>query len=456
RRDQARSRHARHHRKRVCRAAHGHTRRTRPRDRVGSRCAARGRGRRARRADDVSDAQHDGHDRRLRLHRRHTRRLWLPGGRGRRRTHPRRDREPDRRVPGTGTRDVDRVRAAAARAVCQARRAVRTRERAEGLAGRHVSRNAIALAVILVAALVPLVLQLIGPRQVYWLFVVSEFFIFAIVAISLDLLMGRSGQISLGHSGFVALGAYAAAILNERFGIDLLGGALCGGALAALASLLLGFPAARLRGHYLGIVTLGFGIAVDQVALKWDALTGGDQGVHLHRPMLLGLDVGSPVRIYYVALVALVVAALLVWSLTRTRVGRAFAAAAMGVAVARAKVLAFMCSAFLAGAAGGIYAFLAGFVAPEDFGIDSSLLFFAMVIIGGMGSIPGAIGGAVVVDAIKNAAATVSGLSLALLGGMIVLVVLFFPGGLKALLRARAAKRLPLDRPRNATVSLDA
>jgi len=318
--------------------------------------------------------------------------------------------------------------------------------------------------VILVAALVPLVLQLIGPRQVYWLFVVSEFFIFAIVAISLDLLMGRSGQISLGHSGFVALGAYAAAILNERFGIDLLGGALCGGALAALASLLLGFPAARLRGHYLGIVTLGFGIAVDQVALKWDALTGGDQGVHLHRPMLLGLDVGSPVRIYYVALVALVVAALLVWSLTRTRVGRAFAAikdseiaaAAMGVAVARTKVLAFMCSAFLAGAAGGIYAFLAGFVAPEDFGIDSSLLFFAMVIIGGMGSIPGAIGGAVVVDAIKNAAATVSGLSLALLGGMIVLVVLFFPGGLKALLRVRAAKRLPLDRPRNATVPLDA
>jgi branched-chain amino acid transport system permease protein len=327
-----------------------------------------------------------------------------------------------------------------------------------------VSRNAIALAVILVAALIPLVLQLIGPRQVYWLFVVSEFFIFAIVAISLDLLMGRSGQISLGHSGFVALGAYAAAILNVRFGIDLLGGALCGGALAALASLLLGFPATRLRGHYLGIVTLGFGIAVDQIALKWDALTGGDQGVHLHKPMLLGLDVGSPVRMYYVALVALVVAALLVWSLTRTRVGRAFAAikdsevaaAAMGVPVARTKVLAFMCSAFLAGAAGGIYAFLAGFVAPEDFGIDSSLLFFAMVIIGGMGSIPGAIGGAVVVDAIKNAAATVSGLSLALLGGMIVLVVLFFPGGLKALLRARAAKRLPLDRPRNAAVPLDA
>jgi branched-chain amino acid transport system permease protein len=180
--------------------------------------------------------------------------------------------------------------------------------------------------------------------------------------------------------------------------------------------------------------------------------------------MLLGLDVGTPVRMYYVALAALVVAALLVWSLTRTRIGRAFAAikdseiaaAAMGVPVARTKVVAFLCSAFLAGAAGGIYAFLAGFVAPEDFGIDSSLLFFAMVVIGGMGSIPGAIGGAVVVDAIKNAAATVSGLSLTILGGMIVLVVVFFPGGLKALLRPRSAASLPPDRHGTATVPQDA
>ncbi|MEO9136783.1 MAG: branched-chain amino acid ABC transporter permease [Casimicrobiaceae bacterium] len=328
-----------------------------------------------------------------------------------------------------------------------------------------MSRNAaITVPFVIIGALLPLLLQLIGERQVYWLFVVSELFIFAIVAISLDLLMGRSGQISLGHSGFVALGAYAAAILNERFGMGLLGGALAGGLLAGLASLLLGLPAARLRGHYLGIVTLGFGIAIDQIALKWDTLTGGDQGVHLHKPMLLGLDVGTPVRMYYVALVALVVAALLVWSLTRTRIGRAFAAikdseiaaAAMGVPVARTKVLAFMCSAFLAGVAGGIYAFLTGFVAPEDFGIDSSLLFFAMVVIGGMGSIPGAIGGAVVVDAVKNAAATVSGLSLTILGGMIVLVVVFFPGGLKALLRPRATGSLPPGRHGTATVPQDA
>lgn len=300
-----------------------------------------------------------------------------------------------------------------------------------------------AIALVVFCAALPIFLQAIGERQVYWLFVVSEFYVFAIVAISLDLLMGRSGQISLGQSGFVALGAYTTAILNQRFGVDLVVGMLAGASVAALASLVLGFPATRLRGHYLGIVTLGFGIAVDQIALKWDSLTGGDQGIHLHRATALGLDVGTPVRMYCVALVALVVVVLLVWSLTQTRLGRAFAAikdseiaaAAMGVPVARTKVLAFIVSAFLAGAAGGIYAFLAGFVAPEDFGIDSSLLFFAMVVIGGMGSIPGAIGGAIVVDALRVGASTVSGLSLAILGGVIVLVVLFFPAGLKGLFR---------------------
>ena len=318
--------------------------------------------------------------------------------------------------------------------------------------------RSVAIALVVLCAALPILLQAIGERQVYWLFVVSEFYVFAIVAISLDLLMGRSGQISLGQSGFVALGAYTTAILNQRFGVDLVAGMLAGASIAGLASLVLGFPATRLRGHYLGIVTLGFGIAVDQIALKWDSLTGGDQGIHLHRPVALGLDVGTPVRMYYVALVALVVVVLLVWSLTQTRIGRAFAAikdseiaaAAMGVPVARTKVLAFIVSAFLAGAAGGIYAFLAGFVAPEDFGIDSSLLYFAMVVIGGMGSIPGAIGGAVVVDAIRTSAATVSGLSLAILGGMIVLVVLFFPGGLKGWLRARAKRTSRAREPETA------
>lgn len=302
----------------------------------------------------------------------------------------------------------------------------------------------------MLAALLPLALLRLNG-QVYWLYVIGEFFIYAIVAISLDLLMGRTGQISLGQSGFFALGAYTAAILSVRHGADLLAATLAGGFVAALASLILGMPAARLRGHYLGIVTFGYGIAVDQIALKWDALSGGDQGLHLHAATLFGFKVGTPLRMYYVALAGLVVVAVLVWNLTRSRLGRSFAAvkdseiaaAAMGVAVARTKVLAFMCSAFFAGIAGGLYAFLAGFVAPEDFGIEQSLLFFAMVVIGGMGSLPGAIGGALIVFSVQQAASTVSGLSLAIVGAAIVVTALFVPNGLRrVLVRYRRTARV--------------
>ncbi len=309
-----------------------------------------------------------------------------------------------------------------------------------------IRRSVVASVFVAICALLPLALQTIGQRQVYWLFVLSELFIFAVVAISLDLLMGRSGQISLGHSGFFAVGAYTAAILNAHYRVDIVLSMLAGGLLSASASLIVGFPATRLRGHYLGIVTLGYGIAVDQIALKWDAFTGGDQGIHLHRPTFFGISIGSPIAMYYIALAVLVVVIVLTWNLLRTRIGRSFsairdsevAAAAMGVPIARTKVLAFVCSAFLAGLAGALYAFLAGFVAPEDFGIDQTLLFFAMVVIGGMGSIAGAIGGTVLVDGLRVAASTVSGLSLAILGGVIVLVILFAPGGLKGLLRVKA------------------
>lgn len=318
---------------------------------------------------------------------------------------------------------------------------------------------AAALAVTLAAALLPLALRFLGSQQgVYWLFVVAQFFTLAIVAISLDLLIGRTGQISLGHNGFFAVGAYTAAILSVRYHVDILTAMAAAGATAAIASLVVGFPAVRLRGHYLGIVTFGYGIAIDQIALKWDSLTGGDQGLHLHSPTLFQISLASPLRMYYVTLVVLVVTAVLVHNLTRTRVGRSFAAvrdseiaaAAMGVPIARTKVLAFMVSAFLAGVAGCLYAFLAGFIAPEDFGVNQAMLFLSMAVIGGAGSLAGAIGGALVVDAVKQAASTVSGLSLAILGGMIMLVTLFFPRGLKGLF-AWLASSAPKSQPRRSS-----
>ncbi len=324
------------------------------------------------------------------------------------------------------------------------------RARAARARGARRTRAAIGAAVALLVAL-PFVLHAFaGQREVYWLYIVAQFFTLALVAVSLDLLMGRTGQISLGHNGFFAIGAYTAAILSARYGVDLVVAMALAGLASAVASLILGFPAARLRGHYLGIVTFGFGIAIDQVALKWDSLTGGDQGVHLKPATILHIPVGSPLALYFVCLGTLIVAVYLVRNLTHTRVGRSFAAvrdsevaaAAMGVPIARTKVIAFVCSAFLTGIAGSLYAFLAGFIAPEDFGTSQAMLFLAMVVIGGSASIAGAIGGALVVDAVQQAASTVSGLTLAILGGVIVLVTLFFPRGIKGVI-ARFGEEAP-------------
>lgn len=307
------------------------------------------------------------------------------------------------------------------------------------------ARAGVPLAVLL-ALVLPAPLMLLHGQAVFWLFLASGAFAYGLVALSLDLLMGRSGQISLGHNGFFAVGAYTAALVAQAWNLDLGLTTLLAGATTALAGLAFGVPATRLRGHYLGIVTLGFGIAVYQVALAWSSLTGGDQGLSLPPPHLLGIPVGTPVAMYYVLLGALLLTTLALHSLKRSKLGRAWAAArdneiaaaAMGVPLVRMRSLAFLFSTFLAGAAGCLYAFLNNYIAPEDFGMQSAMLFFAMVIVGGMDSLFGALAGAAIVDGVQQAAATVSGLSLVILGGMITLVAMFFPGGLKSLLRRAA------------------
>lgn len=306
------------------------------------------------------------------------------------------------------------------------------------------ARSKLALGALVLAAGFPLVF---GGRP-YVLFIAAEFAVFAVVALSLDLLMGRSGQISLGHSGFFAVGAYTAAILGARFHTDLAASFVAAAVIAGLVSLILGVPATRLRGHYLAIVTLGFGIAIAQIALKWTALTNGDEGVHFRTPHLATLPIGSPLALYALAFGALALVAWFCELLPRTRLGRAFAAvrdseiaaAAMGIDVARTKMIAFAISAALAGIAGATYAALTGFVAPENFGVGQTLLFFSMVIVGGMASTVGTIVAAFLLDAVAQGAATVSGLPLVLIGAAIVAVALFRPGGLKSLLPRAAGE----------------
>lgn len=239
----------------------------------------------------------------------------------------------------------------------------------------------------------------------YRLSVLNLLLIYLILALSLDLLVGQTGLLSLGHAAFFAVGAYAAGILSSRYGWPFVATLPAGVALAALAGALLARPIVHLRGDYLLITTLAFGEAV-RIALVQDVfgLTGGPNGIlGIGRPELLGLTVRRPHE-YYVLLLA--VAALVVaflWLLYTSRLGRAFryvredavAAEAMGVETARIKLLAFTLSAGLAGLAGVLYAHWATIIAPETFGLMTSVTALAIVVLGGPGSLPGVVVGAV-------------------------------------------------------------
>lgn len=220
------------------------------------------------------------------------------------------------------------------------------------------------------------------------------------LAVSLNLINGYTGQFSLGHAGFMAIGAYSAALLTTTFGVALLGplggqewllfalALLAAGLAAALAGLIVGVPSLRLKGDYLAIVTLGFGEIIRVVIQNIDAV-GGPRG-------LIGIP-GYTNLFWTYGLAA--VAVYCVWTMVNSTYGRGFiavaddevAAEAMGINTTRYKITAFLVGAFFAGLAGGIYAHFKQYIAPQGFGFDRSIEIVVMVILGGMGNTAGVV-----------------------------------------------------------------
>jgi len=230
----------------------------------------------------------------------------------------------------------------------------------------------------------------------YWLFIFYDIGISIVMAVSLNLINGYTGQFSLGHAGFMAVGAYTSAVITNQFG-DLsffaangifAGALLAGGLAAALAGLLVGIPTLRLRGDYLAIVTLGFGEIIRVILQNMDRV-GGARGLSvMHGWTNLFWTFGlAAVTVYVVA------------SLVNSTYGRGFiavhddevAAEAMGINTTKYKVTAFVIGAFFAGIAGGLYAHAKQFVTPGGFGFMQSITFVVMVILGGMGNTVGVI-----------------------------------------------------------------
>ena len=280
----------------------------------------------------------------------------------------------------------------------------------------------------------------------YFVYVLNLTGIFGLVAIGLTLLIGFSGQISLGHAGFFSIGAYASALIAQRLGLPFWLAIPLAGVLATAIGALIALPALRLKNLYLAIATLGFGIVTQKMIFEWRALTGGGAGLQVPPPTLFGLSLADGARMTWVIAAALAAGTWGAVRLARGRTGRALAmlrdseaaAGCLGIHVARYKVVAFAVSAFYTAVAGGLYANLVRYINPESFNVGMSIMFLAMIVIGGMGSIGGALLGAafyVIVPetlrGFKDAPGLIFGLAL-------MLVVIALPGGLASLFRRRA------------------
>jgi branched-chain amino acid transport system permease protein len=235
----------------------------------------------------------------------------------------------------------------------------------------------------------------------YYVYVANYMAINILVAIGLNLLVGYTGQISLGHAGFFALGAYGTTILMAKVHLPFLLALPAAALAAALFGFLLGLPALRLEGPYLSIATLGFGLTITRVIGRIEFF-GGRQGLHTPELNIGPWHLSSDRDFYYLLLIITVIMTLAARNLIKTKVGRAFiairdadiAAETMGVNIMFYKTLAFAISAFYTGLAGGLYAFVLRFIEPELFSLLMSIMFLAMVVVGGLGSIFGAIAGA--------------------------------------------------------------
>jgi branched-chain amino acid transport system permease protein len=282
----------------------------------------------------------------------------------------------------------------------------------------------------------------------YWLAQLTFVLIYAIVGLGLMLLAGFTGLFSLGHAAFLGVGAYTEAIMVNA-GVPFPIAIACAGLLSAAVGMVVGLPALRVKGIYLGMATLAFGFIVEEIMARWEGLTGGNAGMVVNYPTLFGWDFGTTNAFYFLCLLITIGATLGIVNLMRSPTGRAFvairdseiSAQSMGIHLARYKTLSFAISAALAGIGGALYAHKIQFLSPEQFSIIQSIDLLLLVVIGGLGSIHGAFLGAIFLivmpqlialgkDFLPTAIGQAAGLQGTVYGLVLIAFVLFEPMGL--------------------------
>jgi branched-chain amino acid transport system permease protein len=263
--------------------------------------------------------------------------------------------------------------------------------------------------------------------------------IHALLVVGLNLLLGYAGQISLGHAAFFGLGAYSSGILTATYGLDPWIALPVGLLVAGVSAFLVGVPALKLRGYYLAMATLGFGIIVYIIFNQTQELTGGPSGLSgIPSLSLAGFPLDSPDRLFLLIWPVLGVILLLSSNLVDSRLGRALralhdseaAAQSLGVDTARAKLLIFVWSALYAALAGSLYAHTLNFIAPSSFTFMFSIKLVTMVVVGGMASIWGSLLGAVVLTILPELLVVFHDYEIIIFGGILMVVMIFLPRGL--------------------------
>lgn len=292
------------------------------------------------------------------------------------------------------------------------------------------------------------------------------FLIYGIIAVGLNVLVGLTGLVSLGQAGLFALGAYTGGILATRFGFDILFASLAAALISGLFGILLAYPTVRVRGVYLAVVTIAFGLIVENVAIEWQSLTGGTTGLSgIPAPNVLGFPL-TGYAFYGVLAATLLTVTLLTYHLKWSAYGRAMlavsqsetAARSLGVNVTAIRTLAFVVAAMTAGIAGSFYAFLNAYISPDIFTFSESVRFLLMVILGGAASTFGPVVGAAILTYLPELLQQFAEWQRFAYGALLLLVMFGLPRGILGTLGGLMGRLRPAARgidPREGTAIAD-
>ncbi len=290
-----------------------------------------------------------------------------------------------------------------------------------------------------------------GP---YYLRLLSLSLIYLVLTTGLNIVSGYTGQVSLGQAGLYGIGAYTSGILAVNLGWPFWLCLLASMAVAGIFGLLLGLPTLRVSGHYLALITIGFGVIVEKLLIEWTDLTGGPGGIYLPGTKIFGVPMDETMFFYILLAICLIVI-LVTKNIIYSPYGNAFsairdnetAASCMGISIMKYKLLAFVLSAILAGLAGGLYAFYSTYISPDTFIFNLSVFFLLTIIVGGQATIAGPIIGTILLTIGPEYLSSIDKYRMVLYGSILIVAVIGLPDGITGIVRRKFPKLVTFNKP---------